>query len=519
MKNMPIFKHRGTAFLNESADKDMARRMRQEAAVLLEFRHRRTLRRCYRIWATLFCTAVLTACAVGPDYKQPPTPVPDDFARGGYPEYSADSIDAEWWRLFNDAQLVALVDAAVRRNHDLEAARANVREARALYLDAGLNLVPTITSHAYYNDQKRSVGALNNRTFVPRELSLYNVGFDAFWEVDLFGRVRRNVEASGDEVEVQQATLRDVGISLIAEVARNYFELRGLQHQLAVAKDNVENQQQVLEITQVRLDNGRGTELDTSRAKAQLDTTRATIPPLETALTQALHRLSVLTGQLPDALRAELSPAAPLPPLPELIPVGNPAELLRRRPDVRIAERRLAASTARIGVATADLFPRVTFIGNLSLEASMLSGLGASGSETYAFGPRLSWPALDLGRVYARLKAADAHAEADLAHYHQTVLNVLEETENALVAYNKARAKQAMLASAVQASRKADALAHLRFDAGVSDFLTVLDTELRLLVDRNQLAQSQTDTATALVAVYKALGGGWENADDPPSVR
>lgn len=458
----------------------------------------------------LTATAVLTACAVGPDYKQPPTPTPEHFSQAAYPEYSTNSIDAEWWKLFKDQQLIDLVDASIRHNHDLEAARANLREARALYMEAGLDLIPTITSHANYTHQKRSVAALNNRNFVPRELELYNVGFDAFWEVDFFGRVRRNVEANKDEVELQEASLRDVGVSLIAEVARNYFQLRGLQHQLAVAKDNVKNQQQVLDITQVRLDNGRGTELDTSRAKAQLDSTRATIPPLETAITQALHRLGVLTGQVPDALRAQLSPVKPLPKLPDLIPVGDPAELLRRRPDVRIAERRLAASTARIGVATADLFPRVTFVGNLSLEASMLSGLGAAGSDTYSFGPRISWPALDLGRVYARMKAADAHAEADLENYQQTVLNVLEETENALVAYNKARAKQAMLASAVEASRKADDLAHIRFDEGISDFLTVLDTELRLLVDRNQLAQSQTDTVTALVAVYKALGGGWK---------
>jgi multidrug efflux system outer membrane protein len=297
---------------------------------------------------------------------------------------------------------------------------------------------------------------------------------------------------------------------LIAEVARNYFQLRGLQNQLAVAKKNAENQTQTLEITQVRLESGRGTELDTSRAKAQLDSTRAIIPPLQSAIYQAIHRLGVLTGQRPDALIKKLEQPAPMPRIRETIHIGNPAELLRRRQDIRIAERTLAAATARIGVATADLFPRVTFVGTIALEASTLSGLGAAGSDTYSAGPRISWAALDLGRVYARIKAADASAEASLAQYEQTVLNALEETENALVDYNQQRARRALLASAAQASEKADELAHLRFKEGVSDFLTVLDTESRLLQDQDRLALSETTTATALAALYKALGGGWE---------
>ena len=341
-------------------------------------------------------------------------------------------------------------------------------------------------------------------------MKLYNVGFDAQWELDLFGRVRRSVEASTDEVEIQEATLRDLSVSLIAEVARNYFELRGLQNQLAVAKKNTDNQIKTLEITQIRLDAGRGTELDTSRELAQLESTRALIPPLEAGIYRAIHRLSVLTGQLPDSLTQTLSQAAPLPHIPETIQIGNPAELLRRRPDIRIAERSLAAATASIGVATADLFPRVTFVGTVALEASMLSSVGAKGSDAYNLGPRISWAALDLGHVYARIKAANANAESSLAQYQQTVLTALEETENALENYNRERARQALLASAAQASIKADELAHLRFNEGVSDFLTVLDTELRLLQDQDNLAQSETATATALTSVYKALGGGWE---------
>jgi len=466
----------------------------------------------YRAIVPALVATLLSACAVGPDYKTPAANAPSVFAHAAHPEFSAQGIDAAWWTLFNDKQLSALIDQAVQHNYDLKSARANLLEARALYLEAGLNLAPTVTSHANYTEQKRSVGALNNRAFVPRELKLYNAGFDAFWEIDFFGRVRRDVEASNDEVDAQEANLRDLGVSLIAEVARNYFELRGLQNQLAVAKKNAKNQIQTLEITRIRLESGRGTELDTSRAKAQLDSTQAMIPTLESAIFRAIHRLGVLTGQRPDALIDKLQQPAALPGIPETIHIGNPADLLRRRPDIRIAERTLAAATARIGVATADLFPRVSLVGSISLEASTLSGLGAAGSDAYSIGPKISWAALDLGRVHARIKAADASAEASLAQYQQTVLNALEETENALVTYNQERARRALLASAAKASERADELAHLRFEEGVSDFLTVLDTELRLLEDQERLAQSETATATALTALYKALGGGWEAA-------
>jgi multidrug efflux system outer membrane protein len=459
---------------------------------------------------TFLGAALLSACAVGPDYKTPVTGMPKTFAQAAHPEFSTHGIEIAWWKLFKDSELTTLVDQTVQHNYDLQIARANLLEARALYMEAGLNLAPIVTAHANYNEQKRSIGALNNRDFAPRELKLTNIGFDALWEVDFFGRVRRNVEASSDEVEAQEASLRDLSVSLIAEVARNYFQLRGLQNQLAVAKKNAENQTQTLEITQVRLEGGRGTELDTSRARAQLDSTRALIPPLQSAIYRAIHRLSVLTGQRPEALIKKLEQPAPMPRIPETIDIGNPVDLLRRRQDIRIAERTLAAATARIGVATADLFPRVTFVGTIALEASYLSGLGAAGSDTYSAGPRISWAALDLGRVYARIKAADASAAASLAQYEQTVLNALEETENALVNYNQEREQRALLASAAKASERADELAHLRFNEGVSDFLTVLDTELRLLQDQERLALSETATATALAALYKALGGGWE---------
>lgn len=471
-----------------------------------------------RAGAIVLLTSFVNGCAVGPDYQVPAAHAPANFAEAARTEFSDRGVELKWWKTFGDAQLISLVEQVLARNYDLQVAQANLREARALYLESGLDLAPAITSHANYTESKRSMASMNNRSFVPRELKLYSVGFDAFWEADFFGRVRRSVEASSDEVDAQEASLRDISVSLIAEVARNYFELRGLQLQLQVAEQNAETQAQTLEITRVKAENGRGTRLDVARAQAQLDGTRASIPSLLARIKRAIHRLSVLGGQMPDAMSAQLSPSAPLPKDSGSVAIGRPADLLRRRPDIRMAERELAAATARIGVATADLFPRVTLVGNISLEAMTLSGIGAVGSEAYSIGPRISWPALDLGRIYARIKAADARAEASLARYEQTVLNALEETENALVAFSEERKRRNLLASAASASEEAHRLATLRYREGVADFLTVLDSEARLHQDQALLAQSETATATALVAVYKALGGGWESVPVDKSV-
>jgi multidrug efflux system outer membrane protein len=463
-----------------------------------------------RRWSPVLLALSLAACAVGPDYQKPATDAGKSFENADQPEFKADGVESAWWKQFGDPKLSRLVELAVRNNWDLKTAEANLREARALFLEAGLELLPHVNAHGNYTSTRRSLDALNRRDFVPRDLKLYNVGFDAFWEVDIFGRLRRGVEAREAEIEAAEADRRDLIVSLVSEVARNYFELRGHQYQLAVARKNAENQAATLNLTRERLEAGIGTELDTARAKAQLDTTLATIPPIDSLIRQDIHRISVLTGQLPAALTAELLVPAPLPRAPELVHIGQPSDLLRRRPDIRAAERVLAGATSLIGVATADLFPRVTFVGTLALESSSFTGLGAAASEAYNFGPRITWAAFDLGQVYARIKAADARAEASLAQYEQTVLNALEETENALVIYNRARARQALLAQAADASQKAHQLAHMRFDDGVENFLTVLDAELRLLEDQRQLAQSETATATAVVALYKALGGGWE---------
>jgi outer membrane protein, multidrug efflux system len=270
-----------------------------------------------------------------------------------------------------------------------------------------------------------------------------------------------------------------------------------------------------VDLTNSLLDAGRGTELDTSRAKAQLDSTLATLPPLRASIDTSIHRLSVLTGREPDALGAVLAPPGDLPDLPKLAAVGDPAGLLRRRPDIRVAERRLAASTAQIGVAVGDLFPKVTFTGNFGYAAGSLAGLGSAGSKTFLIGPALSWPAFDLGRVKARINYARAGADADLAAYEQTVLKALEETENALVAHARARDRLVQLAAAAQESDTAFGIARARYEGGLVGFLDVLDAERAQLTAQDQLAQGRTDAATSLIAVYKALGGGWQGAPLP----
>lgn len=455
--------------------------------------------------------AVLAGCAaVGPDYKTPETKVDAAFVSSEQDGFSNDQIDVTWWRGFNDDTLNRLVDIALKANHDLRLATANLLEARALRRQTEFDRYPTVTAEGFFTKEQLSKAALLSSA-ASRDVKLYDAGFDATWELDFFGRVRRSIEAQSAEVEAAEATRRDVIVSLIAEVARNYFELRGTQHQLDVALKNATNQHETLNLTQILLEGGQGTELDTSRAREQWNSTLATIPPLQAAVQRAIYRLSVLTGQQPHALLSDLHEPAPLADYSKPITIGKPEELLRRRPDIRFAERKLAAATARIGVATADLFPRVTFIGNAAFEANTFSGLGDSGSGTYSLGPTIRWAAVfDYGRVRARILVADARAEANLAFYEKIVLTALEETENALVGFSREHARRDYLHAAAEASEKAAILARQRYQEGVSDFLTVLDAERRLLEAQENLARSETGTATALVAVYKALGGGWE---------
>ncbi len=454
--------------------------------------------------------ALHNGCAVGPNYHPPSASVSAAFANTNQAATSANQTAVTWWRSFNDPELNRLIDLAVASNYDLRIAAARVLEARAMRSQAILSALPIVHSDAKYAKSLASQDSEPGYTRAQRELALFNTGFDATWEVDLFGGARRAIQAASAGLAATEEARRDVLVSLIAEVARNYFELRGAQHELEVGRKNVENERQTLELTEARLQAGRATELDTDRARAQWEAAQAGLPPIEAAIKHALHRASVLVGRQPSTLESELASPVPLPPLPRMLSIGTPAELLRRRPDIRAAERSLAMATALVGVQTASLFPKVTFNGNLAFEASQLSGLGGPGSDAYSFGPGITWAALDLGRVRAAIKAAKASAELQLATYEKTVLTALEETENALVDFGRQQAQRDHLAASAHSSALAVDLANQRYESGMADFLTVLDAERTQLAVEDELAQSQTRTVTALVAVYKALGGGWE---------
>lgn len=461
----------------------------------------------------LITAFTLTACAVGPNYVQPKTEVAPSFVNRDAAVFSEENATAKFWTQFGDTMLDRLVNDALAANHDLRIALARFSEARAIRRATRFDLAPTVTAGAGYTEQLVSKDQV--LPGYPRESQLYDASVDAVWELDFFGRARRNLEASRAELQEAEANLHDVQVLITAEVTRTYFELRGQQQQLDVARRNLQNQSETLQLTNVRLDAGRGTEFDTSRAQALLSASSATIAPLEAAVSRSIHRLSVLTGREPNALVASLQTPEDLPALPAVAAVGNPADLLRRRPDIRVSERELAASTARIGVAVADLFPHVTFTGSVGVAAGESGALGDAGTGTRLIAPGISWAAFDLGRVRARIGAARARNDAALAQYEQTVLRALEETENALVTHARARERLTNLSTAAAASSRAAELAKLRYENGAIDFLQVLDAERTLLQAEDQLAQSRTETATSLVAVYKALGGGWEQAPLP----
>jgi outer membrane protein, multidrug efflux system len=460
--------------------------------------------------AALLVSATLSACAVGPDYKQPVQPVAQHFVNSEVATFTEapgeQYLLASFWTQFGDATLDQLVGQVLTANHDLRIAQARFAQARAIHRETRFDLLPTITAGGGYTEQ------LNARDVNPvREAEFYDGSVDARWELDLFGRNRRNVEASRAETQSAQASLRDVQVVITAEVTRTYFELRGQQQQLNVAQRNVLNQRETLGLVRARLAAGRDAELDTVRSEALLNSTTAAIAPLKAAVARSIHRLSVLTGQQPDALLDQLQLPQDLPAVPALVAVGDPASMLRRRPDIRVSERQLAAATARVGVAVADLFPHVSFTGSVGVAATAFDDLGAAGSGTRLIAPGISWAALDLGRVRAQIAVARAGTDAALARYEQTVLVALEETENALVTHARARERLGYLTESATASARAAELARIRYENGVADFLQVLDAERSLLQAEDQLAQSRTETATSLVAVYKALGGGWND--------
>lgn len=451
----------------------------------------------------------LSACAVGPDYRAPDT-APAVFQNAQGPAFVTANPEADWWRQFEDPTLDALVRKALASNLDVRIALARVSEARALFTDSRLDQLPRVQVAGGSVQSKQQQPAFSDQRM---ENETYNLGFDAAWELDLFGRVRRGVEAARADVGVARADLRDAQVTITAEVARNYFELRGAQTRLDVARRNLETQRETVRITQARFDVGGADPIDIESARARMKATEAMIPDLIAAERRAAYRLAVLAGERPGALDDMLT-ARPIrtAPFAKALPIGEAGDLLRRRPDVQAAERRLAAQTARVGVATADLFPRVRVTGFVGFLSGDLSSLGESASNAWSVAPTVTWPGLDMGGARARLRAQEARGDASLAAYDQTVLQALEDVENALVRYSQRQDQLRSLTDQAAASRRAAELARVRYKEGVLDFLVLLDSERTLLAAEDAVAIAETGVNTDVAAVYKALGGGWPAA-------
>jgi NodT family efflux transporter outer membrane factor (OMF) lipoprotein len=469
-----------------------------------------------RLFALSFSLFALPACTVGPDYKRPAgepdglylgAATPDGVSASGIfstPTSSGPvSPGARWWGIFNDERLTRLVEHAAFGNLMLDQARARVRQARASVIVAESGLYPTLDVGAGVTRSRSSAGFTG---------STFRAGFDAAWEIDVFGGVRRQVEAAEADLEATAEDQRAAWVSVAAEVAGTYVQLRGAQSRLAFARKNLEAQRRTAGLTRERFEAGYVGGLDVANAEQQVQTTLSRIPPLETLVRQNALALGVLLGVDPRAVVEELSAEGPIPEPPGEVPVGVPSELLRRRPDIRAAERRLAARTARVGVAVSDLFPRFSLTGSLGTGGPDAADLGTLARRAWSVGPSVSWNVYDAGRTRAQIEGARAAADEALAAYRQTVLVSLQDVESALIAFTKEQARRASLTGAVAANRDAVTYARELYVAGRTDFLNVLNAERQLLESEDQLAASTTNVSASLVQLYKALGGGWEGS-------
>jgi multidrug efflux system outer membrane protein len=468
-----------------------------------------------KFFAIFSTTLLMASCAVGPNYRAPPV-APAVVKNAQSSAFVTQSPEALWWQEFGDTELNDLMRRALAANLDLRSAYDQVRAARAVFVERKFDYAPHVQLQgAYQHFDQQQPGFGTGRINAQSD----SLGFDATWEIDLFGHVRRSVEAARADLGAQQANYQDAQVTVAAEVARNYFELRGAQERLIVARENLSTEHQTLELTQLLDETGRGSELDVQRSRARLKATEATIPPLEAAEKQAGYRLAVLLGERPGALDQELRPAA-VATYAKALPIGDPAELLRRRPDVRAAERQLAAATARVGVATADLFPRVNvtgFVGFLSGDVGRLFGTSSgNNAKAWSVSPTVSWAAFDIGSVRARLRASEAQSDAAAANYAKVVLTALEDTENSFVAYSSQQTQLKSLSEQAQASRRAAELADTQYREGVADFLVLLDAQRTQLDAEDSVAQAQTAVNVSVVAIYKALGGVGQPLSDAP---
>ncbi len=473
------------------------------------------MRQAGRATAVVLALAVTAGCAA---VTQKPLPlgvtVPQGWQQAAEAPGTAAAAGAgdlaQWWGQFGDATLSGLVATALESNHDLRTAATRLRDARARRGLAAKDLLPSVTVSATASTSKTTGGQAESPA-----RGLFDAGFDASWEPDVFGGTRQAVNAAQADLEASEADLRATRVSLVAELALNYIELRGYRARLGIARDNLAQQEETLQLTTWRARAGLVSDLDVQQARTNVEQTRAAIPALETAAAAAEHRLAVLTGQPPAALHTRLADTAPIPSLPDRVLVAIPADTLRQRPDVLAAERRLAAETARLGQAEAARYPSIRLSGSLGLQTVTGGGLGAVESFSRSLLAGLTAPIFDRGRIRQQIEIQSAAQERALIAVEQAVLTALEEVENALVGLDNARRRLAALTSAAEAARSAADMARSRYTAGLVSYQTVLDTERSRLSAEDNVKATEADGASALVRLYKALGGGWTKEAAP----
>ncbi len=455
------------------------------------------------VTATLAAMAVtLAGCSVGPHYKAP-EPAAVKYHDADPKLVNDAAFDARWWKQFDDSVLDGLMDKALGANTTIRIARARLAESRAVYDERKFDRYPTVPAQGSYTYAKEQIPPFFND---PVTVNTFNSGFDATWELDVFGRVRHNIAAVRSDNQAFEADLQDVKVSVLAEVARNYFSMRGAQWRLAVAQRSLKNQQDTLDLTKLRRDAGVGEEQDVASAAARVAAVDATIPALDFAVKSAEYHLAVLTATQPGELTTDLSPRD-YTPIDKVLPIGNPADLLRRRPDVRAAERRISAATERQGVAIAQLYPEIS----VSSFVGFLAGRGSLFFTTRSFATtaagNVSWSAFDIGRARARVRGATAVTDEATISYEDTVLRALEETENSFSNFRAQQERLVKLNIQAQESKRYADIARFRYREGVTDFLNLLDAERTQLQAEDAVAQSEQDVYLAVIALYKALGG------------
>ena len=456
----------------------------------------------------------ITGCTVGPDYHPPKVTVPEHWSEslaGG--ETNGIAQLADWWASFNDSQLNSLVNRALKSNLELRMAEARVLEARAQRGVVAAGLWPSLDASGFYNYDRISQNYfLPLPPGTPLAYNWYQAGFDSSWELDVFGGVRRNVQAANADIAAAEFSRRDVLVTLLAELARNYFEICSAQQRLAIAHENIEAQAKLVALTTQQYRAGVTSELDVEQSSALLADTEAAVPSLETARDSSIHRMGVLLAEPPGALVVELSQTNSIPLPPPRVPVGLPSDLLERRPDIQRVERQLTAATARIGVAKADLFPHFSLTGTAGLQSVSAGEWFNPSSSFWTVGPTVTWRIFDAGKIRSNIRVQDARQQQALANFEQTVLTAFEDVENALSAFAKEQTRYQSLRESVRAQQAAVNLSRDLYQNGLTDFLRVLDSERSLYQAEDALVQSQAAISENLVALYKALGGGWQSA-------